>query len=254
MAERTFKLCISIFCCLFLLTTPVVGQDKKRDKKKDNPNDTIIYPLFDGISIGYDILGPINKAYNKKYLTHEISIDVSLKNRYFPVLELGYGSANKWSDHGIHYKSKAPYFRIGADYNFFHKKAHKHILSLGFRYGYSSFDYDIKNLPLDDDVWGNDVIENPSINDDIWGGSISLDKTRLSSSMHWLEFVLGVRTSIYKNLQMAITFRMKYRVSIERNPHGDPWYIPGFGNYDNSRAGINYSIIYRIPGSKRKVK
>ena len=249
MAERTFKLFISIFCCLILFSTPAYSQ--KKEKKETNPADTITYPLFNGISIGYDVMGLINKAYNKDYLTHEVAIDINLKNRYFPVFEIGYGTTNKWSDLGTHYKSNAPYFRIGADYNFLHKKAHKNILSLGLRYGYSSFSYKIENLPLEDDIWGTQI-ENPSINDDIWGGSIHIDKSSLSSSMHWIEFAVGLRTTIYKNLQMAWSVRLKYRISIEESPYGEPWYIPGYGKYDSSRIGLNYSIIYRIPGKKKK--
>ena len=43
----------------------------------------------------------------------EVAVDGNLKNRFFPIAELGYGSTDTWSDKGIHYTSNAPYFRIG---------------------------------------------------------------------------------------------------------------------------------------------
>ena len=46
-------------------------------------------------------------------------------------------------DKGIHYKSNAPYFRIGMDYNTLYKKQHGHMLLVGLRYGVSSFKYDV---------------------------------------------------------------------------------------------------------------
>ena len=98
-------------------------------------------------------------------------VDVNLKNRFFPIAELGYGSTDTWSDKGIHYKSNAPYFRIGMDYNTLYKKQHGHMLLVGLRYGVSSFKYDVDALGLDDPIYGG-IVGNPNLDDEIWGGSL----------------------------------------------------------------------------------
>lgn len=259
MVKKMSNLSSAIKLTLFLLVglsvsaTAQEDQQKKKQDEIERPSliDQSTVPFFNGIFIGYDLLGPIYKVYSDDYLTTEFSIDVNLKNRIFPVLELGYGNTNKWSDNGIQYKTKAPYFRLGADYNFLYKKHKNNHLTVGLRYAFTTFDFDIDNLSLEDGVWG-DQIQNPGIHDDVWNESFPMDKKSLSSSMHWLEFVVGVRTSIWKNLYMGWSLRFKYRLSIQENDFGDPWYVPGFGINKGTRFGVNYSIIYRIPSKKSK--
>lgn len=243
---------------LLILFFPFLAtaQEAKKDKKKKEDSKGILIdqakvPLFNGVFIGYDLLGPIYKAYSDDYLSNEIMIDFNLKNRYFPVIELGYGSSDKWSDHGINYKAKAPYVRIGADYNFLYKKQEKNYLTLGLRYAMSKFDYELSNLTLEDGIWG-DNISNLGIYDDVWPGSMDLSKTKVASSMQWLEFVVGVRAAIFKNIYMGWSVRMKYKISSKKSDVGNPWYVPGYGIYKDSRFGITYSIIYRLPGKKKK--
>lgn len=236
---------------LFACSSVKAQEKQENDIERTTLIDQSSIPFFNGIMIGYDLLGPAYKAYSDDYLTNEISVDFNLKNRIFPSIEIGYGNTDKWSDKGVQYKTKAPFFRLGADYNFLYKKQKNNHLTLGLRYAFTTFDYDLANLPLKDNTWG-DQIDNPSIYDDIWNNSVNLEKSTLSSSMHWLEFVVGVRTSIYKNLYMGWSLRWKYRLSAKKNEQGDPWYVPGYGIYKDSRIGLSYSIIYRIPGKKHK--
>lgn len=260
MEEKTSKSYIKLFLfsLMLFMSLPLSAQEKQ-EIKEDNKDeierpiliDQSTVPFFNGIYIGYDLMGPIYKAYSDDYLTSEINIDINLKNRFFPTIELGYANTDKWSEHGTQYKTKAPYFRIGADYNFLYKKHKNNHLTVGLRYGFTKFDFDLDNLALKDGAWG-DQIENPSIYDEIWKDPVTLQKQNISSSMHWIEFVIGVRTAIYKNFYMGWSLRLKYRLSAEENEYGNPWYVPGYGIYKSSRVGLHYSIIYRIPGKKKK--
>lgn len=68
-------------------------------------------------------------------------------------MELGYGSTDAWNDNGTNYKSNAPYFRIGMNYNALYKKKFDNFLFVGLRYAMSSFKYDITTLPVTDPIF-----------------------------------------------------------------------------------------------------
>lgn len=176
----------------------------------------------------------------------EVAVDVNLKNRFFPIAELGYGSTDTWSDKGIHYKSNAPYFRIGMDYNTLYKKQHGHMLLVGLRYGVSSFKYDVDALGLDDPIYGG-IVGNPNLDDEIWGGSLPYNHKGMKGSMQWAEFCVGIRAHVWKALYMGWSLRFKFKLSASADEYGDPWYVPGFGKYGSNTIGVTYTITYKLP-------
>ncbi len=245
-----------LLCCVFLyLSVPLEAQDtygsdryrqRSKPKKEEQKEDEVRYPLFNGISVGVDLWGPGSKLMGGDVLNTEVSVDVDLKHLFFPSLEIGYGKADAWNDNGIHYKSSAPYFRIGVDYNALAKKKHGHMLLVGVRYGMSNPSYGVSSLSLADPIYGGSV-HNPNLTDDIWGGSLPYDHQDMSGSMQWLEFCLGIRAHIWKALYMGWTIRMKYKLSASSDRYGDPWQVPGFGKYGSNTMGVTYSIIYKLP-------
>ena len=140
-------------------------QTKKQKKKEKKPTE-VDYPLYNGFSVGMDLWGLGGKVFGSDFLSSEVAVDVDLKHRYFPVAEIGFGATDAWSDQGIHYKSSAPYLRIGMDYNTLFRKAHGHQLRVGLRYATSSFDYDIRSLGVNDPIYGG-TPGNPNITDDV---------------------------------------------------------------------------------------
>lgn len=227
----------------FVSGTPLQAQSS--DSNKGN-NEVVNFPLYNGLTLHADLSGLIANAFGSDFLSGEIGIEANLKNRFFPIAEIGYGTTDTWSDRGTHYKSSAPYFRIGMNYNTMYKKGKPNFLYVGFRYAYSTFSYDVTNHPAEDPVFGGSM-ENPSHIDEIWGGSVPFNHKGLDSSMSWFELLAGVRAHIYKNIYMGWSIRMKYRMSTSLSDYGDPWYIPGFGEYKSSRMGLTYSIIYKLP-------
>lgn len=221
------------------------GTPQKVAKQKPVEVDTI--PFYNGTYIGVDVFGIGNKLFGGDYLSTEVDVRVNLKNKYIPTVEIGYGRADAWSDHGIHYKNSAPYFRIGADYNVMAKKKEKNsYLYAGLRYGMSSFKYDVASMPFNDPIYGGSLA-NPSLPDDIWGGSVPYDYRNLKATMHWAEIVAGIHVKIYKSFYMGWALRMKWKISASVSEHGNPWYVPGFGEYDSSNLGVTYTLIYKLP-------
>jgi hypothetical protein len=213
-------------------------------EKKKEPE--VVYPFYNGISISADLFGIGNKILGGDFLSSEIAIDANLKNRFFPIAEIGYGKTDTWNDNGIHYKSKAPYFRIGMNYNILYKKKFKNCLFIGFRYAMSSFNYDIASLAVNDPIYGG-VTDNPNLKDNVWGDSQSFDHRGMKGSMQWFELCGGIRAHIWKALYMGWTIRMKYRTSSSMGLYGNPWYVPGYGKYGTNTIGITYTITYKLP-------
>lgn len=189
-------------------------------------------PLYNGITIGVDAYGIGAKFFGSDFLSSEVSIDVNLKHRFFPVIELGYGTTDTTNDEGIHYKSSAPFGRIGLNYNTMYKKKSDSYLFVGLRYGFTAFKYDVSA---------------PNINDGIWPGEIPFNYSGEKSNAQWLELVVGVRAQVIKNFQMGWTLRYRNRLSVKENPNTDAWYIPGFGTNKKTILGVTYNLIYKLP-------
>lgn len=212
------------------LPVTAIAQNKKATKTEN-----IQQPFYQGAMIGVDVSGLLGKAFGSDYTSTEASIECNLLNRYFPIFELGYGSTDTINEEtDIHYKTSAPYFRIGAGYNIFSNKPHlPGKLLVGARLGFSSFSYDM---------------EAPSMNDPVWGEtSIPVSFEGVKSNASWLELTAEVRTNVYKNFHMGFSVRYKSLFSVKKAENSEPWYIPGFGKNNSSCFGITYKISYQLP-------
>ena len=242
---------INLVLCL-LAGFPVLAQNSNRPPASNPPKeqkkevDEEAFPLYNGVTVSVDLWGIGSKAFGSDFLSSEVAVDVNLKNRFFPIVELGYGGTDAWNDNGTHYKSNAPYFRIGMNYNALFKKKFKNYLFVGLRYAMSSFKYDIATLSVDDPIYGGGI-GNPNQVDDIWGGSLPFNHKGMKGSMQWFEFCVGIRAHIWKELYMGWGLRFKFRRSSSTGEYGDPWYVPGFGKYGSNTMGVTYTITYKLP-------
>ena len=197
--------------------------------------DTTQQPLFQGIMVGVDVYGFLNQALGSDIRSTEASIETNLLNRFFPVVEFGYGSMDKTDDEtNIHFKTSAPFFRLGVNYNVFYKKPElPGCLTVGLRYGFSSFKYDVQAPEMTDPNWGNT--------------QVPVNYTGVKSNVGWLEAVVGLRANVYKDFYLGLNVRYRSRLSMTKNENTEPYYIPGYGRGKSSSIGITYSIIYKLP-------
>ncbi len=220
-----------IFISSLLLALPLVAPAQEQ-------SETSKLWEFKGVSISADLFGYIGRIIND-YTSSEVAVSANFGNRFFPVVEIGYGSTDTTDETTrIYYKSSAPYFRAGLDYNFLYKKSGElsnyKIIGL-VRYGQTTAKYDVTTPPLTDPVWGSEA---------------TLSLTDVEASCSWMEFGVGVQVKIWKNLHMGWSIRYKSLIKDGKGDRSEVWYIPGYGENKNGCFGGTYTIIYNIPFGK----
>ena len=218
---------------LFLLSSPARAQKKDKETLKKEYKES---PLYQGSWVGLEILGAGNYLLGGDFFSTEIIFQSNLKNRFLPILEVGYGKTDATNNtNNLHYKTSAPYFRIGMDYNIFYLKPYlPGFLFGGLRFGMTSFSYDV---------------DGPTMQDPNYGGVITVpfSYTGLKSNANWLELVLGIKVKIYKRFNMGWTVRYKLRMNAKEHPNSQPWYIPGYGKNNSNSFNLMYNLIYDLP-------
>ena len=161
-------------------------------------------------------------------------MQVNLKNRFFPVAEMGFGSIDTTDDEtDIHYKASAPYFRLGMDYNVFYQKPYlPGYFTVGLRYGFTSFEYDVVAPPLTDPNWGHT--------------SVPVSYQGVKTNVGWGELAIGLKANVFKGFYMGFGVRYRARLSMKKHDNSEPYYTPGFGK-GKTNLGVMYNLIYKLP-------
>ncbi|MBR7171692.1 MAG: hypothetical protein IKD19_05750, partial [Prevotella sp.] len=182
-----------------------------QNNKITNPADTM--PLLKGMQISVDIAGPIIMQLSD-YGEYEAALRLNLKNKYFPIFELGYGMAEHLNDEvtGISYETSAPYFRIGCDLNLLKNKNSENHFYGGIRYAFTTYKVDMSRNEMQDPVWGN---------------MASFNIEGESCNQHWIEVVFGIDSKIWGPLHLGWNVRYKRRIAHKDSSAGNTWYIPG---------------------------
>ena len=86
----------------------------QREKTPILPDSTA---WFQGVEVSAEMVGAAMKLLGDRG-QYEAGVRINLKDRYFPVAEVGYGMCDhEEKTTSITYKTKAPYCRIGLDFN-----------------------------------------------------------------------------------------------------------------------------------------
>lgn len=188
-------------------------------------------PFLSGMSVSADLAGGVMAAV-APYGQLEGAFRVHLYEKFFPVVEVGWGL----SDHtdevtAIHYKTGAPYFRIGCDYNFMKNRRSGNRIFGGLRFAFTSFEYDV---------------DAPPVTDPIYGTQLPFSYHGLGSNSQWVEAVFGLEAKIWKFINLGWTFRYKIQMHVKNTEVGNVWYIPGYGKSDGSALGGTFNLIFNI--------
>ena len=221
----TFISKVTVSLALLLACSSVSAQKLFRLEK-----DSV--PLMRGFQVSFDLVGAGQMMWGD-YGQYEAALRLNLHDQWFPIFELGYGKANREEDlvTGLSYKTQAPYFRGGVDFNLLKQKHQSNRLFAGFRYAYTSYKVDVWTRDFPDPVWQWDT-----------GFGVRDEKC----SQHWLELVIGVDAQIYGPLHLGWSVRYKQRLSHDEGRIGKTWYVPGYGTWDTSALGGTFNVIIDI--------
>lgn len=222
------RICLFISVLVLSLSQPTLlrAQGQQKAAAADSTS------LFNGVAIGVDLLGIGQRALSD-YGQYEAAVRVNLRDRYFPIVELGLGQANATDETtNLCYKTSAPYGRIGCDFNLLRNKHDSYRLYAGARVAYTSFKYDITaSTPIQDPVWGNNN---------------TFDATDVKASAVWAEFGGGIDVTLWRFIHLGWTVRYRARLSQSYGAVGEPYYIPGFGRNGNSRIGATFNLSFEL--------
>lgn len=198
------------------------------------------YPLWDDITIGLNIWDPVMRCIGQDYGLFDMWAEISLHNRFKPVLEFGLGQASHTPEDGNYtYKSNvSPYFKIGLNYNFLFNKTKEYQLYAGLRYGIAPFTFEVNNIDIDNPYWGENL-------------TTSIPPQNITAG--YGEIILGLKVQIHNHWSLGWSFKYHTMLHESKCSHGEPWYIPGFGTRGSSLTGA-FNVMYTIPLSKKKTR
>ncbi len=218
---------IAISLLLLAVATPSAAQERKGIVKQEA--DTVA--LFRGVAVSADLVGLVQLAVSD-YGQYEAALRINLKDKYFPVVELGYGKADANDiTTSMTFKTKAPYGRVGLDFNLLRNKHDIYRAYAGFRYGCTFYKFDVEGEGIKDPVWGDDV---------------PFSVTGVKANYHWIEGVFGVDAKIAGPLRLGWSVRYRSRIAHDDGTLGNTWYVPGYGKKGGTRLGGTFNIIFEI--------
>lgn len=188
--------------------------------------------FFRGLQVMADVVGQIQLAVSD-YGQYEAALRINLKDKFFPVFELGYGTANHKDDPVTHvvYKTSAPYGKVGMDFNIMKNKHDIYRVYIGARYAFTTFKYDVAS---------------PVLTDPVWKDPAAIQLNNVSASYHWAELLFAVDAKIWGPLHLGWSVRYRRRLAHNDGESGNVWYVPGFGKTGNSRLGGTFNIIINL--------
>ena len=209
------------------VASPANAQTRKQSRAAEKDS----VALFRGLAVSADLVGPVMMAVGD-YGQYEAALHLNLKDKYFPVIEVGYGKADHTEENTqITYKTSAPYFRAGVDFNLLKNKHDIYRLLAGVRYAFTSFKYDLSS---------------PGVDDPVWGGASEYSASGVSCNYHWLEAGISVDVKIAGPVHLGWSMRYKQRLSANEGPPGKAWYVPGYGETGTSAFGALFNVAIDI--------
>lgn len=197
-----------------------------------------VYPLLYSANVGFNFFDGVMSLFGQKHSSYDISASLSLHNWIEPVIEMGIGFANNHPESSnFRYKSKPSFYgKFGANYNFLYKSNPDYQIYLGLRFGYSSYRYEITDI---------------TINSDYWGQQNHFTISDQSAHAFYGQVVAGIKVKIWKMFSLGWSLRYGFKIKETSGSNSTPWFVPGYGT---QTLNATFSLIYTIPiHTQRKV-
>ncbi len=244
---------LKYFINLFILFS-FVFTSAQVDKTVDlNPKDSVEYKQKYGLRIGVDLSRPVLSFINEDYTGLEFVGDYRLTEKLFIAGE--FGNEKRTDTEGIgstalyNYTTSGSYLKLGIDYNTYTNwYGEQNFITIGGRYAVSSFNHTLNSFRIfDSNNFFNEGFPDLVTSQEEFEG--------LNAS--WLEFVVGLKAELFKNIYAGISIRLAYLVTNKNDERFPNLWIPGFNKVtdgSNFGVGYNYSISYFLPLYKKAKK
>lgn len=238
--QRTLTYIISVFWCLGALA-------QENTTPEEETNDSVTeYKQRYGLRVGADLSRLIQSFADDNYSGLEIVADYRLNYRWYAAAELGYEEKITEEDYYT-FTTTGNYIKLGGDYNSYDNWfGMENIISLGFRYGFSTFSQDVSEY--------TPFPGNPYWNETASGTTEAILQEHSGLSAHWLEFVLGMKVELVHNVFLGGSVRLNYMITDKAADNFPNLWVPGFNKITDGSSigmGYNYSLTYLIPLYKK---
>jgi hypothetical protein len=222
-----------------------------------NRKDTTVYKQPYGLRAGIDVSRILVSFLEDNYTGLEIVGDYRLTNKLYVAAELGnekktigVGLGNDVDDPAgelYNFTASGSYLKAGIDYNTYGNwYGEQNMIYIGGRYAFGTFSQTVSDYKIFDTnrYWNPD--------DFAFSSSDELEFNGLNAS--WLEFVVGIKAEMLKNLYFGGSVRLGFLVSNKQPDNFQNQFIPGFNKVtegSNFGVGYNYTITYLIPLYKK---
>ncbi|GAB1415141.1 DUF6048 family protein [Paludibacter sp.] len=205
--------------------------------EKENNDSTAKVPIFNSFRVDIDISAILTSFINGgETFTYEAIVQTEIRNKYYPVFEIGYAGAKKTTSSGMSFDGNSLFYRLGMDFNIVKKKEQKstnnNFFLVGARIGYTNFDYSLNSAQISGNYWNESTV---------------LPELNKKSYNIWYEISAGIRVEMVKNIYLGWNVKIKNMITTVKPGEYKPWYVPGYGTYgDESVWGFNYLIGYKF--------
>ena len=219
---------------LILISNALTASADSNRKAVEEEKDTL--PAFRGGAVSYDIAGTIMRMVSD-YGQYETALRLNFKDRYFPIVEVGMGDAKHTEDAvtGIAAKVRAPYGRIGCDFNVAKHKHDAYRVMVGARYGFTSFKTEAS----------------ANAEDPYWGDKTAFAVNTKRCKYHWMELCFTVDGHLWGPVRMGWSVRYRRKLKSSDIGANQLWYVPGFGKEGN-KIGATFNIAVELWKHQKK--
>ena len=241
----------SISVLIIFLGTIALAQDGSTILTQ---KDTITRKYSYGLRVGIDLSRPVLSSFKDNYTGLELVGDFRLTERWWLAAELGNEERLQEETLGesllYSYTASGSYLKVGADYNTYTNWfGMRNQIHIGGRYAFSSFSQTLENFQFFD---SNRFF---SPDDFVLGSENPQEFKGLNAS--WLEFVVGMKAEIFKNIYIGISARLAHLVTNKEPNNFKNLWIPGFNKVTEGAkwgVGYNYTLSYFLPLYKKVKK
>lgn len=190
------------------------------------------YPLFNGMSISFNLFPPVMNIFGKDYGYYEGGLTLDLHHRFFPQAHAGTGYCNAKNEDFVRYHSKtAPFFKAGMLYNFKYNDLKPNDFYGAFiRFGYAFSKADVSNLYYTDAIW--DKV-----------GPFTIEDMKFNSV--WMELGGFIKVEVVKHISLGWDLSVKPFLHKGSVKQGSPYFIPGYGT-TTSNIGFAFHVYYDL--------